>query len=55
MYAVCLVGDIFWQTIMCLNNITTIIIMEKKLDGVGPVVNGPSTNKLHHFVNKNKN
>ena len=26
-----------------------------KLDGVGPVDNRPSTNKLHHFVKKNKN
>ena len=26
-----------------------------KLDGVGPVDNRPSTNKLHHFVQKNKN
>ena len=24
----------------------------KKLDGVGPVDNRPSTNKLHHFVRK---
>ena len=23
-----------------------------KLDGVGPVENGPSTDKLHHIVNK---
>ena len=25
-----------------------------KLDGVGPVDNRPSTDKLHHFVNKKK-
>ena len=25
-----------------------------KLDGVSPVDNRPSTNKLHHFVKKNK-
>ena len=25
-----------------------------KLDGVGPVDNRPSTNKLHHFVKKKK-
>ena len=25
-----------------------------KLDGVGPVDNRPSTNKLHHFVQKRK-
>ena len=25
-----------------------------KLDGVGPVDNRPSTDKLHHFVRKNK-
>ena len=25
-----------------------------KLDGVGPVDNRPSTDKLHHFVKKNK-
>ena len=25
-----------------------------KLDGVGAVDNGPSTNKLHHFVQKRK-
>ena len=26
----------------------------KKLDGIGPVDKGPSTNDLHHFVNKKK-
>ena len=26
-----------------------------KLDGVGPVDNRPSTDKLHHFVEKKKN
>ena len=26
-----------------------------KLDGVGPIDNTPSTNKLHHFVQKKKN
>ena len=26
-----------------------------KLDGVGPVDNRPSTDKLHHFIPKNKN
>ena len=26
--------------------------IEKKLDGVGPVDNRPSTDKLHHFVRK---
>ena len=26
-----------------------------KLDGVGPVDNRPSTDKLHHFVKKKKN
>ena len=26
----------------------------RKLDGVGPVDNRPSTDKLHHFVKKNK-
>ena len=26
----------------------------KKLDGVGPVDNRPSTDKLHHFVQKKK-
>ena len=25
-----------------------------KLDGVGPVYNRPSTDKLHHFVKKKK-
>ena len=29
-------------------------IFVKKLDGVGPVDNRPSTNKLHHFVQKKK-
>ena len=29
-------------------------VFPKKLDGVGPVDNRPSTNKLHHFVKKNK-
>ena len=28
---------------------------EEKLDGVGPVDNRPSTDKLHHFVRKKKN
>ena len=27
---------------------------KNKLDGVGPVDNRPSTDKLHHFVKKNK-
>ena len=27
---------------------------KKKLDGVGPVDNGPSTDKLHNSVQKNK-
>ena len=27
----------------------------RKLDGVGPVNNRPSTDKLHHFVQKKKN
>ena len=27
--------------------------MLKKLDGVGPVDNRPSTHKLHHYVKKN--
>ena len=27
---------------------------EEKLDGVGPVDNRPSTNKLHHFVQKSE-
>ena len=27
----------------------------RKLDGVGPVDNRPSTNKLHHFIQKKKN
>ena len=29
-----------------------IILVVFKLDGVGPVDNRPSTNKLHHFVQK---
>ena len=29
------------------------ILVEYKLDGVGPVDNRPSTDKLHHFVRKN--
>ena len=29
-------------------------LFENKLDGVGPVDNIPSTDKLHHFVQKNK-
>ena len=28
--------------------------LKRKLDGVGPVNNRPSTDKLHHFVRKNK-
>ena len=28
--------------------------VENKLDGVGPVDNRPSPDKLHHFVKKNK-
>ena len=28
---------------------------QTKLDGVGPVDNGPSTDKLHHFVKKKEN
>ena len=28
--------------------------MHYKLDGVGPVDNKPSTDKLHHFVQKEK-
>ena len=28
--------------------------IKKKLDGVGPVDNRPSTDKLHHFVHKKK-
>ena len=27
---------------------------EKKLDGVGPIDNRPSPDKLHHFVKKKK-
>ena len=30
----------------------TMVYMKKKLDGVGPVDNRPSTDKLHHFVRK---
>ena len=30
------------------------IQFDKKLDGVGPVDNRPSTDKLHHFVRKKK-
>ena len=29
-----------------------IVVDMKKLDGVGPVDNRPSTDKLHHFVQK---
>ena len=29
-------------------------VLSWKLDGVGPVDNRPSTNKLHHFVRKKK-
>ena len=29
-----------------------IIVYEEKLDGVGPVDNRPSTDKLHHLVQK---
>jgi hypothetical protein len=29
-------------------------IGRRKLDGVGPVDNRPSTDKLHHFVQKKK-
>ena len=28
------------------------LLIEDKLDGVGPVDNRPSTDKLHHFVQK---
>ena len=33
----------------------TIFLEVYKLDGVGPVDNRSSTNKLHHFVQKKKN
>ena len=28
--------------------------VDRKLDGVGPVDNRPSTDKLHHFVRRKK-
>ena len=33
---------------------TFTILVRRKLDGVGPVDNRPSTDKLHHFVRKKK-
>jgi hypothetical protein len=30
------------------------VVVKKKLDGVGPVDNRPSTDKLHHFVRGKK-
>ena len=37
------------------NGITEKTTVTNKLDGVGPVDNRPSTNKLHHFVQKKIN
>ena len=36
--------------------VTKVVIMTSfsKLDGIGPVNNRPSTNKLHYFVQKKK-
>ena len=31
-----------------------LVVVTLELDGVGPVDNRPSTDKLHHFVKKNK-
>ena len=40
---------------MLTNKVTRIhIVTGHKLDGVGPVGNRPSTDKLHQFVQKNK-
>ena len=35
-------------------NIWIWLLSEWKLDGVGPVDNRPSTDKLHHFVQKKR-
>ena len=34
--------------------VTAQLLICSKLDGVGPVDNRPSTDKLHHFVRKKK-
>ena len=34
------------------NNLKNVIFIAYKLDGVGPVDNRPSTDKLYHFVQK---
>ena len=39
----------------CVNRSTNIKDKKKKLDGLEPIDNRPSTNKLQHFVQKKKN
>ena len=36
--------------VTCQKKITFFFVYKKKLDGVGPVDNRPSTEQLHHFV-----
>ena len=47
-YFVRWLGD--WQSFKLIRLMS---LMTNKLDGVGPVDNRPSTNKLHHWVEKN--
>ena len=39
---------------MLILNMNKKMLLTKKLDGVGPVDNRPSTEKLHQFVKKRK-
>ena len=48
----CKVSDAMHQAGMYLKLFRSRVEFNKKLDGVGPVVNRPSTAKLYHFVRK---
>ena len=37
---------------MAFRDISIISLKKEKLDGVGPIDNRPSSDKLHHFVQK---
>ena len=37
-----------------INHLNHNIYILRELDGIGPIENRPSTNRLHHFVQKKK-
>ena len=52
------VKHLFWSWIYrnkAISGYKKNLVVQIKLDGVGPVDNRPSTDKLHHFVQKFEN